>query len=1266
MSVARSRSSSLPTNSPTESPMEIVGQPGPSRACSLLGVPLLGCWDMDEDNCEVLIGIRPKSSPVPRRRSSVEEDEEPETPLSSSRRVSFADGKGLSLVQVKEFDTWDVPKLPECNLSVGNAKDAVEYFLFPATFSLPLSTEELFLKVQTQKVELENIELVPGTTILKGVVRVLNVSYNKAVYIRTSLDSWSSHFDLLAEYMPGSSDSLMDLFSFRLTLVPPFGEQGARVDFCLRYETPLGTFWANNNHRNYVLSCHQRMEERKEKPQKENVKKSCLKTVSQSFSTVENMSATEAPSQENISSDVSKHTEQADTMKAKQISTNQSATSEENQQKLLAESKQASSQRNRRKAARMAWLKDYFSQENGGADDTERGESPPEAKQPAQEESPEEKRADVRYFPEESSQSEGSYFVSESLETCSAPLLDVSHDTSTTRHYVSNSETAKSESVTAEHISLNPLHPNGEPAPDECRNINKCVSKAEEGHFAVKPADSIILEVSIESIESLVSDANSFTFGNVVAPLYNQVLGRVGSESDRGNPVRATLNVGDLPQSNCHSEGRQTSCTGHDDKLQGDVIKYQKSKQECLGAPPKSPQIEEKESCLIDTVNNIQHHVETQDDVIHLDQRCTITSEVPKNIAEDVVVDPHSANVSITHLLQTQTPTEDNLTQDLEDHTCAQTKTTLSETLTESETHKAMAKLETSFMSPLTYQSESDCVSDEEDTQTSSIGENGCKCVEESNVDNVDKTGIMSTPNGLLEENKLLEALHNLNSKHINNSAKKETEEKDTLISIETDKSNSHIDGSKHSAEVKVIGEVAESAAKPRITNHIHSDVLKDSQKIEHREIVNAVPKRGDFCIADTTEVNWEMMVEEEENSMLTDEEESEVICLKAVEKHQGELEDTFREAASEIRDTTQTDDQKMEITTAIDEENKAEVADELEGNNGVIEEDIGEILAGRHREEVEEELEYVREPPEEIEGEKKDEQEEIELEIQEVNIETTNILKEEEEMTNEVKSREGDGEQEDPDWEGESDIMLPEIIEDNEAGGFEEKVDFTQNKDGLSALVNNEHNKRVTDKENGHIPNEMQETDFQSSARDDNESTAAEEGSCISAEEAEIDSESAESDSDDEVELYMHCLRAVHTGAQSKDAGYVQGLRSYVSKGKLLSTRMPSISESLDEEQHLGGLQDSHEETADFQPTALPATTGQGSLNRHVSWWRETFSCSNISKTLIYATLLVVFLAVVQRYDFLACFGLYLGSVVWLYHQAARTTTTTTTTTTT
>lgn len=261
--------------------MEFAGQLRPSEACNYLAVPGLSGLDPDEDEGDLVVGFRPKSSPIPSRRSSFsDEDSDPEPPYCSSRRVSFADAKGLSLVQVKEFDTWDVPKLPGSDSIVVEGKDSVEYHLSPLTFSLPLPSEEVLAKVLSQKVELETIGLLPGTTILKGVIRVLNISYNKSVYIRTSLDRWATHFDLLAEYVPGSSDGVMDSFSFKLTLGPPFGDQGIRVDFCLRYETPVGTFWANNNNRNYVLSCQRGMKGGTEKPQRENAnKKSCLKTV---------------------------------------------------------------------------------------------------------------------------------------------------------------------------------------------------------------------------------------------------------------------------------------------------------------------------------------------------------------------------------------------------------------------------------------------------------------------------------------------------------------------------------------------------------------------------------------------------------------------------------------------------------------------------------------------------------------------------------------------------------------------------------------------------------------------------------------------------------------------------------------------------------------------------------------------------------------------------------------------------------------------------
>ncbi|XP_045892247.1 uncharacterized protein ppp1r3ab [Micropterus dolomieu] len=1416
--------------------MEFMEQPGPSGACNLLGVPGLSTLDVDDDEGEVVIGIRPKSSPLPRRRNSVsDEDSEPEPPLCGSRRVSFADAKGLSLVHVKKFDSWDVPKLPGYDSSEGKGKDAEEYFLSPLTFYLPLSTEELFDKVREQKVELESIELLPGTTILKGVIRVLNISFSKAVYVRITLDSWSSHFDLLAEYIPGSSDSLMDCFSFKLTLVPPFGEQGARVDFCLRYETSVGTFWTNNNNRNYVLFCHQRVKERKEKPQKENVNmKSCLKTISQKFSTVENISGLEASFQQNnknISTDVSKNGQEVDTTKATQISDCQSGTSEEAEQKLLTESRQNYSQRSRRKAIRMTQLRDHFAERGGGGNDTERDESPPAVKQTAQEETQEEKHTDLQSFSELSSKSEDSEFVSKSLETCSESVPAVLHYTSPTHDYTSNSEPEKSESINlADSATLtggesatdtpdNPLHSNDEIGPADCQHINKCVSKVEERNqrqgvcyectrnIAVEPYDSVISAVSSEI---LVSQTSSFTFGTVVAPLYHQVFGRVGSESqsagDWGNPVQATLNVVDLTQRYAHTERRETRCTvptkviGKADKVQGNVIKTQKSNQECLDATLSSPPIVEEETSLSVTANDILDPADTLQDaveIIYSGQRHTNTPEVPKTISGDTEAQPHTVNTVNTDLLNLQITTESlhlqgkaqdsSLTRDLQsqttaetaqaqlpEHACKNIKNNLVEPVAQKEMEEVLTCQETSFVSLQLSQSVSEHVSDKTVQHASGSGANECVVTK-------------STINGITEEDKPLETLHDWDPNQNNNSVTKETENsyisvfetgerKDVTtlqMSLETQEETNNVEGgntvvdkthsheTKHSGDIKITGEVAESMMS---NNHIHGellielkdeDILKDktiivSEKIDHHEMEAVVSKQEDSCLAGTTEVNWEMMVEEEEKNLLTDEEESKALLLntedtKALKKCQGEqLEEAWIETGLEKTEIGQkkTEDEIVgEITVAREKENKADDADVLVDKQRIGEEGIVEIVAGNYREELKKKLQYIQatktkktlgeeEQVEEFEVEKRDEQEKTELEkekhfeeIREVNIERTNVQEEEEiegkeemakdlnddeeagvEWEDQVNPREENNEEQNPDYKeeilvyekGESEIVDNESQSrttengGNEVEYFEERLDILQNKveGGLSALVNNVQDKRVIDIENtgegqnAHLPSEMhlyKDEDFQSNenvthdrskaAIDENDSAAAEAGPSIFADEPESDqkghdSASAESDSDDEVELYMHCLRAVHTGAQAhkdrnKDTGFSVGRRPSVSRSKPLSSPMPPISESLDEEQHLSCLQDNHEdtETEDIHPTAaaLRASSGQESLNRSVSWWIEYFSCSNISKTLLYATLLVIFLVVAYYYDFLACFGLYLISMIWLCCQGER-----------
>ncbi|KPP73181.1 protein phosphatase 1 regulatory subunit 3A-like [Scleropages formosus] len=251
-------------------PMEHGGVPRQAGDTCLLEVVDPNSWDWDED--DLVGGIKPKSSPLPRRKSSSSSDDSDlGPPPTQSRRVSFADAFGLNLVSVKEFDAWVVPT-PSAFDPIEDEARAQEEYSLSCLFTLPNSETELAKILWEQKVELESVELLPGSTTLRGLVQVLNLCFHKTV-----------HFDLLAEFVPGSSNGQTDRFSFRLTLVPPFEREGARVEFCLRYETPVGTFWANNRGMNYVLFCKKK-EETMDRLQQTDVpdrpKRSCLKAVS--------------------------------------------------------------------------------------------------------------------------------------------------------------------------------------------------------------------------------------------------------------------------------------------------------------------------------------------------------------------------------------------------------------------------------------------------------------------------------------------------------------------------------------------------------------------------------------------------------------------------------------------------------------------------------------------------------------------------------------------------------------------------------------------------------------------------------------------------------------------------------------------------------------------------------------------------------------------------------------------------------------------------
>ncbi|XP_016303048.1 uncharacterized protein LOC107658872 isoform X1 [Sinocyclocheilus anshuiensis] len=284
------------------------------------------------------------------------EELEPEPPpVAVRRKVSFADAFGLDLVSVKEYDNRDSSRLD------ADGREGEEYYI-SCLFNVPALHQDMEVRLQQQKLELERIELLSGSTTIRGIVRVLNLCFHKAVYIRVTLDGWQSHFDLMAEYMPGSSDGETDCFSFHLVLTPPFQVEGLRVEFCLRYESAVGNFWANNGGTNYIVFCHQRRrsdlkekESEKEKLVEESNQKSirsCLKTISK-----KNYSdATPAEASGEISEQVTPkvgHTRENKTEKEAGIN---SCKSLKDCCKTLVD------RCRKRQAARLARVQDYFAQ----------------------------------------------------------------------------------------------------------------------------------------------------------------------------------------------------------------------------------------------------------------------------------------------------------------------------------------------------------------------------------------------------------------------------------------------------------------------------------------------------------------------------------------------------------------------------------------------------------------------------------------------------------------------------------------------------------------------------------------------------------------------------------------------------------------------------------------------------------------------------------------------------------------------------------------
>ncbi|XP_074499635.1 protein phosphatase 1 regulatory subunit 3A isoform X4 [Sebastes fasciatus] len=219
--------------------------------------------DEEEDDIDS-VRLIPRCSPVPRKRGHSIHDETAEymriqSALPAGKRVLFADTTGGDLVDVKEFVAFDSDDEEERarweEEEAKYRKPAREptYHVQPE-FNAP-SSNALLQKVQSNKVEVEQMCPAENEPLaFNGLIRVQNISFHKAVYIRSTMDSWVTYFDHPAEYVHGSHDGATDQFSFKLSFAPPYITHGSRIEFVVRYETSDGDYWANNSHMNYVVT----------------------------------------------------------------------------------------------------------------------------------------------------------------------------------------------------------------------------------------------------------------------------------------------------------------------------------------------------------------------------------------------------------------------------------------------------------------------------------------------------------------------------------------------------------------------------------------------------------------------------------------------------------------------------------------------------------------------------------------------------------------------------------------------------------------------------------------------------------------------------------------------------------------------------------------------------------------------------------------------------------------------------------------------------
>ncbi|XP_048875845.1 protein phosphatase 1 regulatory subunit 3C-B-like [Brienomyrus brachyistius] len=186
------------------------------------------------------------------------------------KNVVFADALGLSLTAVRFFETEDDASPPLRDFGVvAKPLGCTDRAAVPGSldqracrlqlgFPQPWTDFPAFhARLAGGMVHLESCSVTPRG--LSGTVRVRNTSFEKAVHIRITFDSWRSYHDVPCTYLQqrAGAGGETDTFAFDIHL-PHNLDPEKCIEFCVSYRSTAFAepLWDNNRGQNYrVFVC---------------------------------------------------------------------------------------------------------------------------------------------------------------------------------------------------------------------------------------------------------------------------------------------------------------------------------------------------------------------------------------------------------------------------------------------------------------------------------------------------------------------------------------------------------------------------------------------------------------------------------------------------------------------------------------------------------------------------------------------------------------------------------------------------------------------------------------------------------------------------------------------------------------------------------------------------------------------------------------------------------------------------------------------------